>query len=251
MPFVAASLLKKNDRWKEIADAVSRKGGFVRSCAWSFIKNGEVDLFHPEFTNRNQVKVVFNDRHYPCWQDLKIADIGNYPSVRNNTEKVWHMIKHLQETQAIIEFDPAMDDHDKTYSPLHYIESQQPGGKVKARLIYHGKQNYTYTKPYFSLPKIEREVDTLCAVEELEKEDMTGCFHQFGLSEESSYELCFKFDWEGRVYHFRWRCLPFGLSAASFIVQALNEIVTDYYSLVYGKFCIVYWGWGDFLNGGL
>ena len=244
MPFTASQLLKKKDRWREVAETVSRSGGFVKSCAWDFIKQGSINLFHKDIMDSSKVKVHFNGKHYPCWDDLKNDDIQNYPSVTNNQAKVWAMLRELLDKHAIVEFDPATDTKNKTYSPLHFIETEQRERRIKARLIYHGKHNYQYKKPSFSLPKIEREIDTLVAVSELEKADMKSCFHQFGVDEDSSYQLCFKFEWEGSVYHFRWLCLPFGLSAASFIVQALNEIVTDYYSLVYGKFCIVYfWGW--------
>ena len=248
MTFTAAQILRKKERWREVADTVSRKGGFVRACAWDFIKAGQIDLFHAEFMDKKRVKVHFNGKKYACWEDLKHDDIANYPSVTNNSAKVWARIRELLDKQAIVQFDPALDTKDKTYSPLHYIETVQQERMVKARLIYHGKHNFMYKKPSFSLPMIEREIDTLCAVSELQKEDMKSCFHQFGLSEESSYELCFKFEWEGSVMHFRWLCLPFGLSAASFIVQSLNEIVTDFYSLVYGKFCIVYLGGRAYLR---
>ena len=73
------------------------------------------------------------------------------------------------------------------------------------------------------------------------KKDQRKCFYQYPLSEKSSKESSFLFKGkDGTERKFRWLVLAFGISAATFIVQSINKVLVDYYSLSFNKFALVY-----------
>ena len=73
------------------------------------------------------------------------------------------------------------------------------------------------------------------------KRDQSKAFYQYPLNEKSSKEMSFVFTGKnGKERKFVWRVLAFGVSAATFIVQSINRVLVDYYSLKFNRYALVY-----------
>ena len=78
-------------------------------------------------------------------------------------------------------------------------------------------------------------------ITELYKKDLSKAFYQYRVTEKSSKELAFEFRGkDGKLRRFVWLVLAFGISAATFLVQSINRVFTDYYALKFNKFILVY-----------
>ena len=101
--------------------------------------------------------------------------------------------------------------------------------------------DFMYTKPKCPLPQLDRELPKMKNIKEMYKKDLAKAFYQYRVTPKSSKELAFEFRGrDGRLRRFTWLVLAFGISAATFLVQSINRVFTDYYALKFNKFIIIY-----------
>ena len=237
--FTPGQLLLQKEKWQELAAEVYRMGGVVEKVALDAFEAGELNLRSANFMNFNAKSITFNNRKYSSWEALKKAKIPNYGSIAENREEVEKEVNNLAALKVVQEVGDFDQEH--VISPIHWIKAKQPDGSVKVRLVHHDKHNVFYTKPKCPLPQLHQKIYAMSHLEQMRKEDAKKCFYQYSLSECSSKMLAFEFEGlDGRVRKFVWRVLPFGVSGATYMVQSINRVFADYYSLKFGKFAIVY-----------
>ena len=237
--FTPGILLEQKSKWLEIAEELYRLGGVVEKVALDAFQSGEIDLRSKEFMNMNTKNITFNNRKYSSWEALKNEKIDNYGSVLENLDEVGAELENLKNIGVVREVKKFDSEH--VVSPIHWIKNIQPDGSVKVRLVHHDKSNCFYTKPKCPLPQLDKQIYSMSHLDLLCKEDQKKCFYQYRLGESSSKKLAFTFTGkDGVLRKFCWSVLPFGVAGATFVVQSINKVFADYYSLKFGKFIMVY-----------
>ena len=237
--FTPGRLLLQKEKWLELAAEVYRLGGVVEKVALEAFEAGEVNMRSTHFMNFKAKDITFNNYKYSSWEALKNAKIPNYGSVKENLEDVEKEVNNLVALDMVDEVQEFDDEH--VVSPIHWIKNVQPDGSTKVRLVHHDKNNVFYTKPKCPLPQLHQKIYAMSHLDKMNKQDAKKCFYQFGLSKASSKMLAFEFvGTDGKLRKFTWRVLPFGVSGATYVVQAINKVFADYYALKFRKFIIVY-----------
>ena len=66
------------------------------------------------------------------------------------------------------------------------------------------------------------------------------CFYQFFIDEASALKLRFSVDWDEGIQYYECCCLAMGMSASSYLVQSLNEVLVNRFMIKYDCYCRVY-----------
>ena len=66
------------------------------------------------------------------------------------------------------------------------------------------------------------------------------CFYQYYIDDESAMKLRFSVEWDDGLKFYECRCLAMGMSASSFLVQSLNEVLVNCFMLKFDCYCRVF-----------
>ena len=238
---IAGKALSNTQKWLEATSSLTAAGVELASFIIPAIRVGTINAFHSSWTNMNPRSCFFRGRSYDSLADLLSADIKNGSSIDEYPEEVKAEIGRLLALGAVVEVSRSDAlGPGSVINPIQLNLKEIPNAKPKRRLILHAKMNVTYSRPTLKMPEISGELDTIANLPGIAKVDQSDAYYQYGLDRWSSRFLRFGLIWDGRMRYFEMSTLVMGGSCSSYVVQKLNEVITQAFTIKYKKYANCY-----------
>ena len=237
----AGRALSNTPLWLQACKELTAEGIPIAPFVTRSIRDGHIDVFNNSWTNRDPKNISFRGAHYDSLDQLLAASLKNGVSIGQNLPRLKLELDRLRKAGAVAQVS-ASDalSEDSVINPIQFFSKVRPDGSIKERLIVHAKLNVTFSKPTLKMPIIAEEFNHLAQEESITKCDQVDCFYQYRISPASARKLRFCVDWEEGKLFYEIRCLAMGLSASSFIVQHINEVLVNLFTLRHKCYCRVF-----------
>jgi len=226
--FEGGKIFRKADEWLKLMKITEVNKQWMLET----LENKAFNCMNPSFVDKTKLnnEIVFNGRSFDGWKSLQREDIKNYKNVEIYPDNVLQIIDKLLKQKVIEEVQE--DKRSKiTINPLSYTVSKNG----KPRILLHTKLNSIMRINSQYLDGINAVVNQIYDYNYQTKLDCASCFHQFGITSESSKLMGFQFN--NRV--FKYLVLPFGYSGSIIVVQTfLNLLAAN--MRINGVFCSLF-----------
>ena len=215
MDFKGGKIFDPIEPWEKALDFLSNHGIIVKKFIHDAIKNGSVDLTHPDFFHKNKARIKYNGKWYAGLEELDQVHVPNYGAVTKNKSRVKEEIEKLLRQEVLTKVPNEQVDESYCINPLGAVVSTE-----KVRLILHWKGNDNYVKGGVKLQTVAAVQDRLYSVKNAEVHDLSQAYYQFPQSEKSKKLTAFCFESEYYVYN----TLSFGPSCGPEICQGILQL---------------------------
>ena len=197
--FIAAQLFKNKELWLRVIEETKAQGGYVNRFAEKCVRKTEIDLHDPIIFNKNKSPVKFPHRHAPeefssysnlCEHFRKLPEnLRNYRNARERPGDMQQLINRLLK-QRLLKILLPQDPNFVTLNPCNLLI--KPSGKTM--LLVHWLGNVGWNRPKVKLDHLSENAHRISEFETLSKTDLSNCYFQFPLNDQSQKSMAFQFN---------------------------------------------------------
>ena len=201
-------MLKNTSAWLKILDEAKCSAPWIRDT----IKNQALNMLDDTFMDSDKDRPgKFRGFNYDSWNQLKQAKLDNHDGMKRYPEVTKKILKSRVENKTLIKFEKKPKN--LVINPANIINPNSE----KPIFVIDLKINKMTKKLGAKLDTLQKVLPLLCDAKCFFKEDVSGCYDQVRITDESRMACGFEFDGE----YYASTCLVFGWSPAPFAIMAL------------------------------
>ena len=217
--FLAGQALLQTEKWTALIERLIRKHVDIPAFVFRAINAKALNLVDKDVYLWNKRRLKFNNQVYNCFEDLVADYRGRKNPNYDGCERFKIEFESLVEKyidQNILKKATDWEAENCIINPANCMQTKSD----KFSLIIHSLDNARYSKPVNSLLDVLNRGEPIRKADSFMVEDLQSCYHQFGITEESSMRMGMRY--KGEVY--LWKTAGYGPSPAVYLVNTFVNL---------------------------